>query len=429
MKGMSKMELDWPVSDANFHKVIGGEIIEIINNKNIEEEFFKYAYNFNKVAHIITEYILKNPRISNLDIYFFALAYLYRHSIELILKAIGFQYIINLEKRKAFLKSTRHNLAMIFESITPFIKSQLDNDKDANNWLVSYFDDISTIDKESDSFRYPFGIHVEKVAGHFEKVKGYSIKPVFNEQKNINLVTFANKMEIAFDLLKSLYQDKFGAVNEYKEYNPSFLEEGGNYYSRSVIGYKYSVEKFYPFVRAYTECAECLYKKINEDKGLKESLFIPMCYLYRNAVEISLKETLFEECSFTFQEAVKNLKERKHSILSLWNLIRGEVIEHADAPKDDTTIENVERYITQLHNADGTSDKFRYPTDKYLQLHFREKKKYDISNVNNFFCELLAFLQTVNLMMSEHNKWKADMEAECQSEMATYYDPSDYYDY
>jgi hypothetical protein len=423
---MNKMDIEWPIADADFSKIIGGEIIDIVNSSNIEEEFYTYSINFNKSAHILTEYLLKEPKISNLDSYFFSLAYLYRHSIELIIKSIGFKYIVKLDDRKAFLKDTFHNLVKIFETITPFIKTQLEKDSAAFNWLVTYFDDISAIDKESDSFRYPFGISIEKAIIYFETTKKFSIKSVFEKQTQINLLVFANKMEVAFDMLNSIYNDKFGDSSYYKDYKPTFLEEGGSYYSQSVVGYQYNAEKFSPFVKAYTESAEYLYKRICDDISLKEALFIPMCYLYRNAVELSLKETLFEECEFTFQEAVKHLKVRKHSIQALWNVIRGKVIEHADAPAGDTTIENVERYITQLHNIDGTSDKFRYPTNKCLQLHFSTKKKLDIDNVNKFFSQLLSFLDAVNGMMSQHNEWKAEMEAEYRSEMASYYNSSDY---
>lgn len=423
------MDIDWPVSNADFKRIADGEIIEIVNLNNIEEEFYTFACNFNKSAHMLTEYILEDPRIERLDFYFFSLAYLYRHSIELILKSIGFKYIVDIDDRKAFLKDTFHNLAKILVAITPFIQSHFDKDIEAYNWIVLYFADINLIDKESDSFRYPFGISVEKKVVLFEMTKVYSIKPVFDKQTHIDIEGFANKMEVTFELLDSIYKENFGSNTYYKEYKPVFLEEGGGYYSQSVIGYRYSAEKFYPHVKAYTESAECLYKKICEDSSLKDILFIPMCYLYRNAIELSLKETLFEECSFTFQEAVMHLNDKKHKILGLWNLIKGEIEEHADAPKGDTTMENVEKYISQLNNMDGSSDKFRYPTNKYLEFHFRGKKKFDIDNVNKFFVELLSFLSAVNGMMSQHNDWKAEMEAEYKSEMSSYYDSSDYYDY
>lgn len=238
-------------------------------------------------------------------------------------------------------------------------------------------------------------------------------------------------MEIAIDMLDQIYKGTFGGNIDYKEYKPTFLEEGGGYYSQSVIGYKYKAEEFYRHVTAYTDCAERLYKSVIEDKSLKEALFFPMCYLYRNAVELSLKRVLFEECSFSIQEALEYMHDKKHSIHALWKKIKDEVIHHADAPKNDTTIYIVENYIVQLHNFDGASDKFRYPIDKHIQLYFKKQKKFDMSNVNKFFIELLSFLDAVDGMMSEHNKAMAEMQAEAESyyDPSEYYDPSAYYDY
>lgn len=64
----------------------------------LEETLFKYAENFFEAAHMITEFILyaEHPDIGKLDMYFFPITFLYRHCIELGLKAIGFQYIEDL---------------------------------------------------------------------------------------------------------------------------------------------------------------------------------------------------------------------------------------------------------------------------------------------------------------------------------------------
>jgi hypothetical protein len=171
---------------------------------------------------------------------------------------------------------------------------------------------MNDIDKESDSFRYPFGITMEKDL--FDSQKHFGIKLFFERQTHINLLAFANKMEIAFEILESYLLETDIKDELFKEFKPVFLEEGGDYYYQSVIGYSYSRDKFYPFVKAYTESAEYLYDCMSKDKKLSELLFIPMCYLYRNAIELAMKEILFEECSYTFQEAVGLMNDRKHSI-------------------------------------------------------------------------------------------------------------------
>ena len=74
--------------------------------KELSETLFEYAEYFFEAAHKITEFILyaEHPNIGKLDTYFFSIAFLYRHCMELGLKAIGFQYIHNMDMRKNFVK-------------------------------------------------------------------------------------------------------------------------------------------------------------------------------------------------------------------------------------------------------------------------------------------------------------------------------------
>ena len=69
-----------------------------------KRELFKVWRRFFKAAHVITEYILERQRIGELDCYFFPVAYLYRHSLELKLKAIAFKYIE--DSGEIFIKET-----------------------------------------------------------------------------------------------------------------------------------------------------------------------------------------------------------------------------------------------------------------------------------------------------------------------------------
>lgn len=83
----------WPRADAYFYKIDNGKIIKLKNSNDIALEFYNYAQKFKNSSHIVTEYILEEGDIRQLDCYFFALAFLYRHCLELVLKAIGFKYI------------------------------------------------------------------------------------------------------------------------------------------------------------------------------------------------------------------------------------------------------------------------------------------------------------------------------------------------
>ena len=47
-------------------------------------------------------------------------------------------------------------------------------------------------------------------------------------------------------------------------------------------------------------------------------LFFPMCYLYRNCVELSLKTIWFEEIGEDFQIKCKLMLDNKHSIAGIF---------------------------------------------------------------------------------------------------------------
>lgn len=66
-------------------------IITISGNSNLQEDFFNYSLKFKELSYLISDYLLEVLDISKLDNYFLSLVYLYRHSFELILKAIGFK--------------------------------------------------------------------------------------------------------------------------------------------------------------------------------------------------------------------------------------------------------------------------------------------------------------------------------------------------
>lgn len=378
---------------------------------SISDNFFEFGDNFYKAAHVITEHILKRQRIGELDCYFFALAYLYRHSLELKLKAIAFKYIG--DSGEIFIKETFHNLIKILEYIEPFLREEIEADNNAYLWMKDLFEDMNPIDKDSDAFRYPFKIEVKKdeVWGN----KHYTIKKFFEGQKNINLIAFANKMEVAFDILCSYYNNEKKRYEEYKKYNTIFLEEGGEYYYQSVIGYDYRRDFYGPMVKGYSETAEYLGDLIIEKPQLKEKYFFPMCYLYRNALELELKQIWFEECAFGFQERCKKLLKSKHSFEKLWNMINQDLICHSQGEGDKSVISYAKHYILQINALDASSSVFRYPVNKYGKYHFTKNKYVDVKNVGEFFKEISEFLQRVDMMMSDHNQYLADMEAESVS--------------
>lgn len=409
------MEYIWINKASCFTKICNGKSIELENNKPLELEFFIYAMNFKHAAHFITEKTLANGRIDQLDSYFFPLAFLYRHSLELILKAISFLYIKDIEDRKKFINDTNHNLNVLLSSVIGYSSKAIKN-HDSIKWLITYFKNLDTVDRESDSFRYPFRIIRENN-------NSYYTLPIFDKQTHIDLVSFANKQEVAFDILKNIFNNIL-PENEFEKHSTDFIDDGGQYYGQSVVGYKNFGSNYHLHVNSYNKCGQLLFHIIDADINNKY-LFIPMCYLFRNAVELSIKRIIFEQSSIEHNLALKKIATKKHSLLALWNCIEGKVIEHGGNSGDDN-IEHAKNYINQLHNFDLKADRFRYPVNRYLEYHYANKLVLDIENIYIFFVGIINFLDGVDSMMSEHNEIISEMENEWRSEMEADY--GDYYE-
>jgi hypothetical protein len=141
---------------------------------------------------------------------------------------------------------------------------------------------------------------------------------------------------------------------------------------------------------------------------------MPMCYLYRNAIELGLKRIIIEDSStIDTEKALKICKKKKHSILGLYNSIKPELDAHDNGT--DTTLQDVYKYINSFHDIDTTSDKFRYPCDNDLNVHFKDSTKLDIDNVASCFEELITFLDGASHMLSVEKEIAAEAAAEAAS--------------
>jgi hypothetical protein len=375
------------------------KIITVQNSGVLETDFYKYANNFHEAADIILRELIgpdSESSIAKLDTWYFALIYLYRQSLELMLKANIFKLVQNEQDRKDTIASVRHDVGAGFDKIIDLQGIDINSNQNIK-WLSDFLHDISKIDRESDMFRYPFGSN---------------LRVLFQDQTQISLPATYYNMSRAFHALEGFYQTQQFTKGDYPEYEPKLIVEGGEYYQSSVVGYKYHTRSFHPYYTSYEECAKYLTAYIKRTG--KDHLFMPMCYLYRNAIELGLKRIIIEDSStIDTEKALKICKKKKHSILGLYNSIKPELDAHDNGT--DTTLEDVYKYINSFHDIDTTSDKFRYPCDNDLNVHFKDSTKLDIDNVASCFEELITFLDGASHMLSVEKEIAAEAAAEAAS--------------
>lgn len=275
--------------------------ISILNSGNLAIDFYKYAKDFfgaaECVVHYLGEEVAVKYDIAKLDIWYFAMIYLYRQSLELILKANIFQVVVSDGERKEIIGEIRHDLKQGYDKLLE-LKNLEFTENNNTNWLWEFLTDISRIDRESDMFRYPFG---------------NNLKVLFDKQTHISLVATHDNMNRAYDILRGLYDTGNFSEQEYEIHLPQLIIEGGDYYQQSVVGYKYAERSFYPYYSSYEEVGNFLRDKILEDN--KKEYFMPMCYMYRNAVELGLKRIIVESSHIERAKALKVLQKRNIAYL------------------------------------------------------------------------------------------------------------------
>ena len=373
--------------------------------------FYIYAQNFRRAAEEVSEYMLKDPDIGKLDSLFFCISFLYRHSLELILKAIVFQYESDKAKRIEVIKESFHNCKKLLDCVEPYLNSNVhDFDRGAYEWIHDYLSDFSIIDKESDSFRYPFHILCGRNAfGDRE----YSIKHVFEEQTHIDLKKFILKLDLACIILDAYYNraNPFDGVRDsgfftnndtqtYRDYRPQFIEEGGSYFMQSFVGFKYQHMEHFPYVLAYLDAGNVLKAKIDEsiknnDFKTRNVLFMPMCYCYRNGLELSLKKIWYEDIDNDMQLVLKQMQKKKHKLIGLWNLLLP-TIDAFDGERNKRYNAVEGTYIASINTFDSDASHFRYPCDKLMNAYYYGNEKIDYRSMGDYMEAAINYLEGVD---------------------------------
>lgn len=376
-------------------------IITFSNSGKLDKDFYKYACDFYEAAEYIIHYLgedaARKHDIAKLDLWYFPMVYLYRHSLELLLKAIIFQTVTDKNDRIDIVEAIRHNLLQAFQKIIEIKNLTIDGNANAQ-WLKDFLSDISQLDSESDMFRYPFG---------------NQFKILFERQTNISLKATHDNMNKAYSIVKELFSTGMFSEQIYEAYEPKLIIEGGHYYQQSVVGYKYSQYSFYPYFSSYNEVGDFLKKTIIAEN--KSNLFMPTCYLYRNAIELCLKKMIAEDSHIDNDKALKIIRKKKHSVQGLWNSIVEEVKKHVNGSDKDSTLEDLEQYIQTFHNLDNRSDLFRYPCNTKLESYFLTATLFDIENVTSCFEEFCTTLDSIDDVLIAVKEFEEEIKAEMDS--------------
>lgn len=183
--------------------------------------------------------------------------------------------------------------------------------------------------------------------------------------------------------------------------------EGGGYFSFAHIGWGGTGAQFHSYIAGYKMAADSLVDWSISSKRIEvlDRVFYPICFLYRQFIELSLKEILIYYSDLDRGEIKKKLN---HNLLDLWKCVKSLFLEIS--PEDDTMILNAESYIIEFNAVDQSSFTFRYPITKDLEGVIKREQRIDIPNLKARMNELYNFFEGSTDILSEIKTFEDELE-------------------
>jgi hypothetical protein len=162
------------------------------------------------------------------------------------------------------------------------------------------------------------------------------------------------------------------------------------------------------YARGYKEAADILVERIEERNAGQDTLVYPIIFLYRQYLELEIKDTL--RMARYLQGASDDLPTH-HRIADLWNELHRHLT--AISPGDSVReLKEVARLIGEFSKIDPGSMAFRYPVDKTGSPSLRGITEINLRNVRDVIAKISLILSCANTHVHECLQFKLEQERE-----------------
>ncbi|NMF00249.1 hypothetical protein [Aneurinibacillus aneurinilyticus] len=192
------------------------------------------------------------------------------------------------------------------------------------------------------------------------------------------------------------------------------LFKAGDYYQIAHIGWGSIDSHFHGYIRGYKEAADDLVELAIKSKriAILDTYVFPITFLYRQFLELSMKDIYLNYSEHSVEDKVKNIKRISHNLKAIWNEIKPLIQEGCTTSDDGEMIEVVEDYINQFHEFDKSSFRFRYPINKNLSPTLDKEDRIDLLNLKQRINELGSFFSGVDGQLDANKESKYEQQKE-----------------
>lgn len=163
---------------------------------NLDDQLYGFISGYKESADTLVDIVINSKDIKKLDTYVFPICFLYRHSLELMLKSIFLKFSMKCHEEKIdTIKKVNHNLKKIWEEVKPVIlEYSYGTEKEDVQIAEDYIFQFDVYDNSSYTFRYPMSKKLQII---HEKNKYLDLKNL--KERMDELFIFLNAVEVALD--------------------------------------------------------------------------------------------------------------------------------------------------------------------------------------------------------------------------------------
>lgn len=179
----------------------------------------------------------------------------------------------------------------------------------------------------------------------------------------------------------------------------------------AIIGQSDTAEQYYNYAVGYLSAADELINSLLMFKPqnihsplplsflehhLRENLntyIYPICFLYRQYLELTLKDIYSRLTNDTIEEQNKLFATIGHTLKPLWQKVKNLLYKYIpDIDREE--LNKVDNYILQFSDEDPSSTKYRYPISLKGKLNNPNIRKINITNLKDKMNEIESFFAT-----------------------------------
>jgi len=172
------------------------------------------------------------------------------------------------------------------------------------------------------------------------------------------------------------------------------------------------------YAMGYKMAGDVLVQYVKDNDRDQDFLVYPIAFLYRQYLELRLKELIFVSSALLSKDAKI---PKTHDLVSLWRQARPNI--EAVWPGSETRchLNRVEERLKELCDLDSGSYAFRYPEDTKGEATLTGIVHINLKQLRDVVEGISNVLEGSSTGMGEYLNAKQEMEAEYRAEMRSYY--------